>query len=213
MSWLMAKFYDHVMAPTEEACLTRWRRELLSTASGRVLEIGAGTGINVEHYSDAVESVTFLEPDAHMARRLGDEIARRQRPYDWRIVDDAAERLPFHDDEFDTVVSTLVLCSVKDPDQVAGELRRVLHPDGSLLFIEHVAAPDNPGRRRWQRIVEPVWKICADNCHLTRHTAQTLEAAGFELDLTRESMRKAPPFVRPTIRGIGRLITGATRSP
>jgi ubiquinone/menaquinone biosynthesis C-methylase UbiE len=205
MGWLMAKLYDHVMAPTEEACLNEWRDNLLTEARGKVLEIGAGTGANVEHYDGSVESVTFVEPDPHMAELLRDELSDRPLDYDWRIVDGEAERLPFHDEEFDTVVSTLVLCSVKQPPRAVGELRRVLHPEGRLLFLEHVAAEDNPARYRWQRIVEPVWKLCAGNCHLTRHTESTLREAGFDLEVTRESMRKAPAFVRPTIRGVGRL--------
>lgn len=202
MSWLMARFYDRVMEATEEACLEAWRGHLLARARGRVLEIGSGTGANIAHYPADVSSVTFTEPDPHMRNRLEARLREQERPWDYRVLDVAAEELPADDDSFDTVVAMLVLCSVDDPDRAVGELRRVLRPDGQLLFIEHVAAEPGSSRHLVQRMVEPVWKLCAGNCHLTRTTEETLLRHGFVMDeLVRESMRKAPSFVRPTVRG------------
>jgi ubiquinone/menaquinone biosynthesis C-methylase UbiE len=137
-----------------------------------------------------------------MRRRLAarPELVRRER---LSVIDAAVERLPFDTGRFDVVVSTLVLCSVADPRAAVAELRRVLRPGGRLVLLEHVAA-DESDRRRWQGRVEPVWKRLAGNCHLTRDTAQTLVDGGFVLDVRRDSMRKALPWVRPTIRGTAR---------
>jgi ubiquinone/menaquinone biosynthesis C-methylase UbiE len=94
------------------------------------------------------------------------------------------------------------LCSVKDPARALAEMRRVLRPGGRLYFIEHVAADDNPGRLRWQRRVEPLWKRLMGNCHMTRQTLAEIERAGFTVEnVRRESLRKAFPLVRPTVRG------------
>ena len=204
MSWFLSKIYDRFMESAEEACLRDWRRELLEGARGDVLEVGAGTGLNLPLYPDEVASIVAVEPDPHMRGELA---ARVGEPpvAGVRIVDAGAEELPFEDDRFDTVVSTLVMCSVGDVGESLEEMRRVLRPGGRLLFLEHVAAHDNPGRRRWQERVEPVWKWVAGNCHLTRETAEEIEQAGFEFEeLIRESMRKTFPIVRPTVRGVAR---------
>ena len=202
MSWFMAAIYDRVMGDTEAAGLGEWRTELLAHTSGAVLELGSGTGVNIGLYPEAVTQVVYTEPDTNMRKRL---LVRLDEQPDPRatVSDCSAETLPFDDASFDCVVSTLVLCSVDDPAASLAEAHRVLRPDGRLVFIEHVCAPDNPGRLRWQRRIEPFWKFLADGCHLTRDTAAAIEKTGFEItDLTRASMRKAPPFVRPTIRGV-----------
>ena len=189
-----------MMAVSERACLTAWRAELLGHAHGTVLEVGAGTGLNVAHYPPAVRELLVSEPDPHMAVRL-----KKRLPAHARFVDAGAEKLPLADASVDVVVSTLVLCTVPDAGAAVAELARVLRPGGALLFLEHVAAKDRPDRLRWQQRLEPVWKHVAGNCHLTRDTEATLVGGGFVLErVTRESMRKAPPWVRPTIRGVAR---------
>ena len=200
MSWLIAKIYDRFMAPTEEACLAEWRAELLGQAHGQVLEIGGGTGANLGYYPSGVE-LTVAEPDPHMRQQLQARAAELRPDAD--IVDWAAEELGAADATFDTVVGTLVLCTVGDPARALREIRRVLRPGGRFIFLEHVAADEESSRHRWQRRVEPVWKHVAGNCHLTRRTEETIGAAGFAFEsISRESMRKALPIIRPTIRGV-----------
>lgn len=193
------------MAATEEACLRGWRAELLAGVEGDVLEVGAGTGANLAHYGPLVRRLVLAEPDRHMRARLAALVAARPPGVPVEVVDAPAERLPFADATFDAVVSTLVLCSVDDLPATLAELRRVLRPGGRLHFLEHVAATDRPGRLRWQRRLEPVWRRVAGGCRLTRTTGDAIAAAGFEVeDVTRESMRKALPVVRPTVRGRAR---------
>jgi ubiquinone/menaquinone biosynthesis C-methylase UbiE len=201
MSWMLTAIYDRFMRQSEEACLTAWRAELLEPVRGRVLEIGAGTGANLPHYGDGVTRLVLAEPDPHMRKRLGRVMAGHER-HPVSLSRAPAEALDFPDGAFDAVVSTLVLCSVADPHRALAEVHRVLEPGGRLVFIEHVAAPDNPDRLRWQRRIQPVWKYIAGNCHCARDTAAAMREAGFDIrSLARASVRKALPWVRPSIRG------------
>ncbi len=200
---LLAPLYDRLTRPSEEACVSEWRHELLDSVHGEVLEVGAGTGANLPHYGAGVSRLVLAEPDRHMRRRLRRRFGEALAPLE--LIEAPAEQLSVPDASFDAVVCTLVLCSVADPDQALAECRRVLRPGGTLVFLEHVAAHDNPERLRWQRRIEPVWKRLFGNCHLTRETAAAIQGAGFEVEeLQRQSMRKATPVVRPTIRGIAR---------
>lgn len=204
MSWLMAAVYDGFMKKSEEACLAQWRAELLRDVSGSVLEIGAGTGATLTLYPKNVTLLVMAEPDAHMRRKLAQKIAAAGEAR-VEISDASIERLPFPAETFHAVVSSLVLCSVPDQAAALAEIRRVLKPGGRLVFLEHVAADSNPARLKWQGRIEPVWKHLMGNCHLTRRTETALLAAGFELEaVKRESIRKALPIVRPSIRGVAR---------
>lgn len=197
MSRLLAAIYDHLMRATEEACLSAWRAELLAPLAGSVLEVGGGTGANLAHYAPAVTRLVVTEPDPVMRRRLTRRAGARAA-----VIEAAAEKLPFADATFDAVVGTLVLCSVRDPSAALAEIRRVLKPGGRFVFVEHVAADDNPARLRWQRRIEPIWKRLMGNCHVTRRTEDAIRAAGFQLhDVKRESLRKAIPIARPSVRG------------
>jgi len=178
MGWLMSRIYDRCLRPAEEAGLRDWRRELLAGARGDVLELGAGTGGNLDHYPQGVTRLVLAEPDRHMREMLRRKLGDRPGV---EVLDLQAESLPFPAASFDTVVATLVLCSVQDPGRVMAEIRRVLRPGGSLLFLEHVAAPGGTWTYRMQRLLEPVWRRIAGNCHLTRETGPLLEAAGFQL--------------------------------
>jgi ubiquinone/menaquinone biosynthesis C-methylase UbiE len=191
---IFAAFYDRVMKATEENGLRDARREVLAGASGRVLEIGAGTGANLGLYPPAVTGLVLTEPEEPMARRL------RPRAGAAEVVVAPAEKLPFDDASFDTVVCTLVLCTVGDPDVALGEIRRVLRPGGRVLLIEHVRAED-PGLARWQDRLEPVQTRIAHGCHPNRDTAALLERAGFAVDVTGWRLPKAPKYVRTAIRG------------
>ena len=199
----MAVIYDRFMDATEEACLRRWRGELLADLEGDVLELGAGTGANLPHHPRDLSRLVLTEPDKHMRRQL-EARAREHRP-DAEVTPASASALPFADASFDAVVSTLVLCSVPELDTTLREVWRVLKPGGRFLFLEHVAAAPGTGRRRLQRVVDPLWRRVADGCRLTRDTERAMLDAGFTLErIERESMRKAMAIVRPSIRGVAR---------
>jgi ubiquinone/menaquinone biosynthesis C-methylase UbiE len=178
------------------------RRKLLSEARGRVLEIGAGTGANLRHYPEAVEELVLLEPSEPFARRIHKKLEEGGRRA--TVVAGRAESLPFEDASFDTVVVTFVLCTVSDQTQALAEARRVLKPDGVLLFAEHVRA-DDPRLARWQDRLNRPWGLVADGCNCNRETAAALEASPFEVDrLERSRLPKAPPIVRPLVVGRAR---------
>ena len=201
MSWLLAPFYDLLMKNTEDAGRSQWRQTLLGQASGRVLEIGGGTGVNLGYYPSSVEQVVITEPDPGMKRQLDQKFIELNKS-NFQTANAKAEALPFDNASFDTVVSTLVLCTVENPERSLREICRVLKPGGKLLFIEHVHAHDNPARAKWQGRIEPIWKHFAGGCHLTRDTLETIQGTGLIIqEVTRASLRKAPSFIRPSIRG------------
>ena len=204
-----AAIYDRLLASTEKAGLSEMRAQLLASASGRTLELGAGTGLNLAHYPDAVTELVLTEPDPYMARRLRERVAREARGH-WsaEVIESGAESLPFADGSFDTVVSTLCLCSVDDPERVVAEVRRVLRPDGRFLYLEHVRSEDE-GLQRWQDRLERPWGWFGAGCHPNRDTGATLEAGGLTPGhQERDKMPKAPPIVQPLIRGEARPAGG-----
>jgi len=200
---MFARFYDRMLAGTERAGLAEMRRQLLGTATGRVLELGAGTGHNLEHYTDAVTELVLAEPDPNMARILRERLERdgtaAQNP---SVIEASAEELPFDDGSFDTVVATLVLCTVENPVRAVAEARRVLVEGGRFLYLEHIRSA-RPGLARWQDWLERPWGFFGGGCHPNRATDQLLAGAGFWIDsLERDRLPKAPPLVRPLIRGV-----------
>jgi ubiquinone/menaquinone biosynthesis C-methylase UbiE len=204
MSFITAFFYDRFMAKAEEACLKEWRYGLLQQVSGEVLEVGAGTGANITFYPDNVTRLVLTEPDKHMRKLLKQRVNNLYLE-NVGVASGAAEQIEADNESFDYVVSSLVCCSVRDLQACLSEIRRVLRPGGSLVFLEHIAAADGTSRRRWQNRINPIWKTFMGNCHLNRETEQAIVTEGFEIiQIERDSMRKAPPIVRPTIRGIAR---------
>lgn len=202
---LFSAFYDRGFQATEEAGLREMRHELLAEARGRVLELGAGTGLNLEHYPGEIDGLTLTEPDPHMTKRLRGKLAALGKTSEITVIETPAESLPFPDDSFDTVVVTLVLCTVPDQAAALQEIRRVLKPDGQLLFLEHVRSR-NPALAKWQDRLERPWRFLGDGCHPNRDTAAALGAAGFQLgEVEHDRVPKAPPIVRPLIRGSARL--------
>jgi ubiquinone/menaquinone biosynthesis C-methylase UbiE len=202
MSRLMAMAYDRFMRASERACLDAWRGELLAGLTGDVLEIGAGTGANLPHYPPSVRRLVLTEADRFMRAKLEARVRASGRR-DVEVREASADALPFESGAFDAVVSTLVLCSVPDVATTLAEVKRVLRPGGAFVYLEHVAADEGAPRLAWQRRLEPFWMRVAGNCHLTRRTGEAIRRAGFVVDEEqRESMRKALPFVRPTVRGV-----------
>ena len=201
MSLFIASIYDRMLASTEAGCLMSWRRELLKNTGGDVLEIGAGTGANIFFYPDTVNSLVLSEPDPHMRRQLNKKI--RKSNFDITISAGTAENIEAESESYDYVVTSLVCCSVAKLETSLFEIRRVLKPGGRFVFLEHVAAEPGTARRRWQNLLNPLWRKVAGNCHLNRETESAILAAGFNiLDIKRESMCKAPSLVKPTIRGL-----------
>lgn len=189
------------MAETEAHGLALRRAALLSQARGRVLELGAGTGANLAHYPPGLEGLVLAEPEPPMARRLRSRVVEGA-PAPARVLQTAAESLPLADASVDTVVATLVLCTVRDPARVLDEVHRVLAPGGRLLFLEHVRAED-PGAARRQDRVDPVWRRVGHGCRCNRDTAAALLASPLELErLESFRLRKAPKWVRPAIQGV-----------
>lgn len=202
MSFIIACFYDRFMANAEDACLRGWRQELLKRVHGDVLEIGAGTGANANYYPAEVTRLVLTEPDRHMRKVLERNIAKKQSG-NVQVSGGTAEQILFANETFDCVVASLVCCSVNSLAGTLEEVKRVLKPGGQFVFLEHVAAAEGTSRRRWQNWINPVWRPVMGNCHLNRETEKAIVAAGFTIrEITRESMRKALPLVRPTIRGI-----------
>jgi ubiquinone/menaquinone biosynthesis C-methylase UbiE len=196
---LFARFYDRGIAASEAAGLADRRRRLLAGASGRVLELGAGTGLNLAHYPPGIEQLVLTEPEAPMLARLRERAAS----HDARatVVGALAERLPAADASVDTVVTTLTLCTVGDLDAALREVHRVLAPGGRLLFLEHVRADDERLARR-QDLLAPLWLRVGHGCHCNRATLAAIEAAGLAVqDVEHDRMPRAPRFLEPLIAG------------
>lgn len=194
---IVADGYDRFLAPAEKAGIADMRRALIGELRGDVLEIGAGTGLNLHHYPAQMASLTLVEPTPEMARHLRERVARL-RP-GTTIIEASAAELPLDDDSVDTVVSTLVLCTVPDVEATLAEIKRVLRPGGSLIVLEHVAT--NNGWRHVQRFLNPAWKVFARGCHLDRDTRSLLAAAGFDTSGIAEGNMPGLPWTTASIRG------------
>jgi SAM-dependent methyltransferase len=199
---VFAVVYDPSLWSGELLGFRSRRKQLLSRARGCTVEIGAGTGLNVPHYPDGLDELVLVEPDARMRSRLEKRLVRKGQV--GRVVDAPAERLPFADGSIDTVVSTLVLCTVEAPDLALGEIKRVLRPDGRLLFIEHVRS-ESPTLAFWQDRLAAPWRRFARGCRCNRATAELMASCGLEFEhVDKASWRGMPPIVRPLIAGRAR---------
>lgn len=202
---LFAAGYDLWFARAERAGLADLRRRVLAESAGRVLEVGAGTGLNLRHYPAAVSELVLADPEPAMARRLRNRV-EREACVATRIVRAPAERLPFADGSFDTVVATFLLCTVVDPAGAAREIARVLAPGGAWLFLEHVRA-GHPVAAAWQDSIDPLWRRFARGCHCNRATAATLAAAPVVLErIEQGTLRRMPRVVRPIVHGRARRL-------
>ena len=159
--------------------VTKQRAKVVPLASGRVLEIGIGTGLNLAHYDKAkVEKVIGLDPGAELHGLAQKRVARSGVAVE--LVSLSAERIPFADASFDTVLVTYSLCTIPDPIAALKEMRRVLKPSGRLVYCEHGLAPDI-AVQRWQKRMTPMWSSLAGGCHLDRDIPALLREAGFKL--------------------------------
>ncbi len=198
--WLriMARVYDPFVCLGETVGMRNRRKALVETARGRVVEIGAGTGLNIAHYPDGIAELVLTEPDEAMRRRLARRLQRHGRVA--RIVDAPAERLPLADASVDTVVSTLVLCTVDDPERTLVEIARVLRPDGQLLFVEHVRASSRFLAACQDFLLRP-WRSFAGGCHCNRATVDLMRACGFAVAAEDLVWRGMPAIVHPLVAG------------
>jgi ubiquinone/menaquinone biosynthesis C-methylase UbiE len=204
-----AMTYDRQMRKIEKAGLRDHRVHLLADLSGHVLEIGGGTGSNLPWYGPKVESLNITEPDRFMLRRLEAHV-QEQMPTA-RVLRAPAEDLPFPDDTFDAVVSTLVLCGVDDQPRALREIRRVLRPDGQLVFFEHVRSGDQKVARKQDRM-NPLNRIVA-GCECNRPTLESMQGAGFDVEMTPARLEEAPSFLRPAIAGHAKVAATASADP
>ena len=187
----------HIAMKNREA--TRLRGRVVPAAEGRVLEIGIGSGLNLPFYGPSVRGVVGIDPSMSLLRRATK--AGHDRPIGVEVVHGSAEILPFDAGDFDTVVTTWTLCSIADSAAALAEMRRVLRPTGTLLFVEHGRAADE-AVRRWQDRVNPVWNAISGGCNVNRDIAGLIGGAGFRI--TRDEtgyLVKGPRFVTYTYMG------------
>lgn len=179
-------FYERRVLPhiIDRVCsmgqIMKRRSQVVPQARGRVLEVGMGSGINLEFYDrDNVELVYGLEPSDGMRRKARDNLAHSPVPVEW--LDLPGEKIPLPDQSVDTVVLTFTLCTIPDWRAALQQMKRVLKPEGRLLFLEHGLSPEAPVGR-WQQRITPVWKPLAGGCHLDRPIDRLLREAGFHID-------------------------------
>jgi ubiquinone/menaquinone biosynthesis C-methylase UbiE len=203
---VFAAMYDRVMKGVEKETMGPHRGALLAEARGRVVEIGGGTGANLPYYGSGVEELVITEPEEPMARRLEGKLSEYP-DLPARVLRAPAESLPLEDGSFDFAVSTLVLCTVEDPGRALAEIRRVLKPGGQLIFLEHVRS-DDPKLAKWQDRLHGLQYRIGHGCHCNRPTLANVKEAGFEVaQLEHDTIKKAPPIVRPLIAGVASLPT------
>ncbi|WP_223638578.1 class I SAM-dependent methyltransferase [Planococcus sp. 4-30] len=178
MAGLFPKLYDVAMKPLEKTRFERIRAGLVRKAQGRVLEIGFGTGANFGYYRN-VERVDAIEPNPAMAKQAIKRIKKTRTPiYAYQAI---AEELPFFDDSFDTVVATLVFCTIPEPERALQEIRRASKPGAKILLFEHVKM-DQKMLGKTQEALTPIWKRVCDGCHLDRDTLQLVKESGLHIE-------------------------------
>jgi len=184
--WILPRILDLVMRQRQ---LTKYRREVLVKARGRVLEVGVGSGLNFPLYGKRVDIVFGIDPSPRllaMAHRRAAAAGVRVE-----LLQGSATAIPLADNTIDTVVMTWALCSIPDPLAALREMRRVLKPDGRLLFVEHGFSPE-PSVERWQHRLTPVWRHVAGGCHLDRKVDELIRSAGFDLTGIRTEYAQGP---------------------
>lgn len=179
--------------------LMKLRAKYVPQAEGKVLEIGIGTGLNLEYYNSAKVELTGLDPAAELTGRASDRAEELALPIDMLGV--SGESIPSEDQTFDALVCTWTLCSIPNVTGALAEMHRVVKPGGKLYFIEHGAAPDL-SVARWQRRIEPFWKHIAGGCHLTRAADELIGDAGFQITESTSGYLPGPRFAAFMTHGI-----------
>jgi ubiquinone/menaquinone biosynthesis C-methylase UbiE len=181
--------------------LYRDRQKLIQQASGRVLELGVGTGANFPHYTASANEIHGIEPALALLEQARVEASACVEPERFHLIQAGAEALPYPDNHFDTVVACLVFCTIPDASSAAAEVLRVLRPGGKLLVLEHVAH-HRPAWHRTQKFIEPVWTPLACGCHLSRDTGALLSATGYDTrDLHHWQHPRLPRFAGYMLSG------------
>jgi ubiquinone/menaquinone biosynthesis C-methylase UbiE len=201
---VFARFFDRLSALMERE-VGAHRDRLLAGLSGRVIEVGAGNGVNFAHYPDTVSEVVALEPEAYLRRKA--EKAGSRAPVPVRVVDATADELPFDPASFDAAVASLVLCTIPDVPGALAELRRVLRPGAELRFFEHVRS-DQSAKARVQQVFDRtgVWPWVGGGCHCSRRTVSTIEAAGYTVgDVASMNLGPSWGITNPHVLGVARV--------
>lgn len=201
---IFARFFDRLSEREERLGQAEHRREMLTGLSGRVVELGAGNGMNFSHYPPTVTELVAVEPEPYLRERAVEAAANAPVPV--KVMDGLGGELPFDEAEFDAGVASLVLCSVPDPGAVLRDLYRVIRPGGELRFYEHVRG-ETPQLMRLQDVAARVWPFFAGGCHPNRETGSAIERAGFEVESCRGFPFKPCFFcapVAPHILGVAR---------
>ncbi len=202
-----ARLYPRISRAAEARGGAQHRRELLAGLSGRVIEVGAGNGLNFRYYPTSVREVVAVEPERYLRELAGE--AAKTAPVPIRVIDGLAERLPVEPSVFDAGIASLVLCSIADPSRALAELFRVIRPGGQLRFYEHVRAA-RPGLRRLQRLLDAVvWPRLFGGCHTARDAGRAIEAAGFVIEALRSFSFRPCPVAFP----VAPHILGRARRP
>jgi ubiquinone/menaquinone biosynthesis C-methylase UbiE len=196
-----ARLYVRQSEQAERLGLAERRARLLAGLTGRVLEIGAGNGLNFAHYPPSVAEVVAVEPEPQLREHA--ERAARRAPVPVTVLDSVAEELPFAAAEFDAAVASLMLCSVADAPASLAEVHRVLRPEGELRFFEHVASPHHAVRALQRAADATFWPRLSGGCHLGRETDRLIEAAGFAIERCDRFTFRIPPLDPPKTHVLG----------
>jgi ubiquinone/menaquinone biosynthesis C-methylase UbiE len=184
--WILPPILDLAMRQPQ---LGKYRSEVVGAASGRVLEVGVGSGLNIPLYGARVDNVCAIDLSPRLLEMARRRVVAAARRVD--LVQGSAAAIPIADGSIETVVMTWTLCSIADPLAALREMRRVLHPGGRLVFVEHGLAPE-PGVRRWQSRLTPLWRHLAGGCHLDRKIEELIRSAGFDLVKLRTEYAQGP---------------------
>lgn len=190
----MGIYQDHVLPllihlSMRQRNLAAYRARLIPAAQGRVLEIGIGSGLNLPYYRTTVEQIIGLDPSPKLLAMARETARRNSIPLE--LIENSAEAIPLYNRSIDTVVTTWTMCSIPDVQHALGEMRRILKPGGRLLFVEHGRSPD-PGVRRWQDRLTPVWRRISGGCHLNRAIGELIEGAGFRIERIKTGYMRGP---------------------